>query len=113
MIQRDLGDFIKNADGSIKTMSVMRESLFRQGSSRVVFRNNTYEVEILNRFSPKFTKELENWFGILEKRFIDGMKILGGSKLKFILQHPYEKEHRNAMRKLPLDLEKFQPDMEI
>ena len=113
MIQRDLGDFIKNADGSIKTMSVMRETLFRQGSSRVVFRNNTYEVEILNRFSSKFTKELESWFGILEKRFGDGMKILGGSKLKFILQQPYEKEHRNAMRKLPLDFEKFQPDIKI
>lgn len=113
MIQRDLGDFIKNADGSIKTLDTMRDSLFRQGCSRIMFKENTYEVEILNTFSSNFTRELKNWFEILDDRWGDGLKILGGSKLKFILQPPHGKEHRNAMRKLPLNLEKFQPDMKI
>ena len=38
MIQRDLGEDIKNADGSVKSLATMRDSLFLQGSSRVLFR---------------------------------------------------------------------------
>lgn len=113
MIQRDIGDFIKNADGSVKTLSTMRESLFRQGSSQVMFKEGIYEVKILNSFSPEMTQELNSWFEILDKRWESGLKILGGSRLKFFLQSPHGEEHRNAMRKVPLNSEKIFPGKKI
>lgn len=109
IIQRDLGDFIKNADGSIRALSTMRESLFRQGSSRVIFREETYEVHILNSFSPDLTQELSKWFELLDKRWGNGLKILGDSKLKFFLQSPHGEDHKNSFRKTPLNSEKFDP----
>jgi len=109
MIQRDLGDFAKNADGSAKSLGTMRDCLFRQGCSRVSFRQKTYEVQFSNSFSPELTQELNRWFGIIEKRFENGLNILGGAGLKFCLLPPHGEEHRNALRKLPLNLEKI-PD---
>jgi len=106
MIQRDLGDFIKNADGSVKSLSTMRNSLFLQGSSRITFREQKYEIEFSNSYSPELTQELHRWFEMLEKRCRAGLSILGNSTLKFYLQSPHGEEHRNALRKIPLDLEK-------
>jgi len=113
MVQRDLGDFIKNADGSIKSLATMRDSLFLQGSSRVMFREHRYEVQFLNSYSPESTQELKRWFDLLEKRCDAGLNILGGSRLQFYLQSPHGEEHRNALRKRPLNLEKFSPHEEI
>jgi hypothetical protein len=107
MIQRDLGDFIKNADGSVKSLATMRDSLFRQGSSRVMFREEGYEVKFSNSYSPELTQELNRWFELLEKRCKAGLNILGGSRLKFYLQSPHGEEHRNALRRRPLNLEKI------
>jgi len=113
MIQRDLGEFIKNADGTVKSLFTMRNSLFLQGSSRVMFRRQSYEVRFSNAYSPELTQELNRWFELLEKRSEAGLDILGGSRLKFYLQSPHGEEHRNALRKLSLNLEKIGPTGKI
>lgn len=114
MIYRDLGDYARNADNTVKSLATIRESLFHQGCARVTFSNGVYQINFLNSYSPKLTRQLSQWFETLEKRWSGGIDIIGGSKLKFILQPPYGEDHRNARRKLPLDnIEKFSEDDKI
>jgi len=109
LIQRDLGDFIKNHDGSVKSLRTMRETLFRQGSARVTLRKATIEIQFLNSYSPKLTEQLTNFYHKIYERTSDGLALLDGLKFKFILNPAVSEEHRNAMKKVPLSTVKNLP----
>ncbi len=102
MIKRDLGDYIKNKDQTVKTLKTMRETLFRQGSAKVLFKQNTFVINFLNSYSPKQTGQLNEFYDKIHKRTSEGLGILGGAKLKFVLKSPKGKEHQNIMKKVPL-----------
>jgi len=99
MIQRDVEDFLKNSDKTIKSLDTMRECLFRQGSSRVTVVNDTIEVQFLNSFSPQLTNKLKTFYQLIHERTKGGLDILGGMKLKFILRPPHGQEHKNAFKR--------------
>ena len=102
MIQRDLGDLIKREDGSIKTLQTMREILFRQGSSKINLKDNTFEVNFLNSYSSQLTDQLKRFYDTINERHLNGMEIIGGMKVKFNLKPPLGKEHKNSMNKVRL-----------
>jgi hypothetical protein len=102
MIQRDIGDLIKRKDGSIKTLQTMREILFRQGSAKVYLKEDTFEVNFLNSYSPQLTTQLEEYYDMISARHSNGMELIGGLKMKYNLKTPLGKEHKNSMKKMPL-----------
>lgn len=102
MLQRDLGDFIKRHDGSIKTLQTMRETLFRQGSARLCLKGDTLEVSFLNSYSAKLTEQLNHFYKIISDRNSKGLLIIGGMNVKFKLNTPLGIEYRNGMKKVPL-----------
>ena len=102
IIQRDLGDDIKNKDQTVKTLKTMRETLFRQGSAKVLFRKNAFVINHLNSYSPKRTSQLNKFYNIIHERTSNGLEILGGARIKFELKPPKGPEHRNSMKKVPL-----------
>lgn len=102
MIQRDAEHFIKNRDGTIKSLDTMRASLIRQGNSKVKVVDDTIEVHFLNSFSPELTASLNKFYQSIHKKTSNGLKILGGLKLKFLLLPPYGEDHKNAFKKTPL-----------
>ena len=109
MIENDLGKDIKNSDGTVKTMSRMRDLLFRQGAGTVFFRNDTFEVQFQNSYSPVMTKMLKQLFKHLGVDKGKKLKLLGDAKLKFLMKIPFGEEHRNSLEKVPLFMsEKFQ-----
>ena len=95
MIQEDLGDLIKNRDGSIKTLKTMRNILFRQGSAKIKLQNQTFEIGLLNPLTQKTTDMLSH---LIEKINLSeqNMKIIGGLNLKFKLHSPTEKVMKNS-----------------
>ncbi len=95
MIQEDMGDDIKNPDGSIKTLKIMRNSLFRQGSAKLKIENQTIEIEFMNSMKQKNTDMLNN---LLHKINLSESKleIIGGLNLKFKLPLPLEKVLKNS-----------------
>ena len=102
MIEKDMGEDIKNSDGTIKTMSKMRSTLFRQGAGTIFFRNGTFDIKLQNSYSPNMTKTLNQLFkklGIYQGVKLD---VLDGAKLKISMQIPYGEEHRNFLKKCPL-----------
>ena len=102
MLQRDLGDLIKRHDGSIKTLQTMRETLFRQGSARLCLKGDTLEVSFLNSYSAKLTEQLNHFYKSISDRNSKGLLIIGGMNVKFKLNPPLGKEHKNGMKKVPL-----------
>ena len=104
MIQRDLGDLIKRKDGSIKTLQTMREILFRQGSAKLNIKDDTFEVNFLNSYSPELTTQLKQFYDTISEKYSNGMEILGGMKVKFYFKTPLGKEHKNSMKKVPLNI---------
>ena len=104
MISNDLKDDCKNYDGTTKTLSRMREMLFRQGAGMVYFRNKTFEVKFLNAFSIPMTEMLYNFFQKNRADQPDGLTLLNGAKLNFSMQVPHGEEYRNSLDKQPLFL---------
>jgi len=105
MIQRDTEDFIFNPDNTVKTLQKMRGILFKQGSAKIFVKSDTIEINFLNRFSPKLTDNLMNFYNKINGY---GLKIIGGFKLKFNLLIPHGEEFKNMMRKQILDVRNFQ-----
>ncbi len=95
MIQEDMGDIIKNRDGSIKTLKTMRNSLFRQGSAKLKIQNQTIKIEFMNAMKQKNTDMLNN---LLHKINLSEskLKIIGGLNLKFKLPLSLEKVLKNS-----------------
>lgn len=102
MIQRDGDKFMVHSNGTIKSLQVMREYLFKQCSSKVTISNDTIHVYFQNSFSPKLTTRLNTFYQLIHKKSENGLKILGGLKLEFHLQPPYGEEHKNAFKKMCL-----------
>lgn len=101
LISDDLGDDGRNPDRTTKTLARMRERLFRQGAGKIFFRDNTFEVEFSNAFSPSMTNMLKKIFKKIANDNNDGLSILGGAKLKFSTRVPHGDEHRNSLEKVP------------
>lgn len=99
MIVRDLSPCLSNPDGTTKWLQTSREMLFRQGSARVRRNGDTLEVHFENAYSPEWTERYRRWFGQVQERTGDGLSLLGGLKLRFILRPPHGDEHRNSHRK--------------
>ena len=102
LIQRDLGTFIKNHNESVKSLNTMRDLLFRQGSASVSLKQDCLEIKYMNSYSPKLTQELNNLYKKIYERTPNGLSILGGLQLKFVLKPPISEEHKNGMKKVPL-----------
>lgn len=102
MIERDLGEGIRNPDGSVKTLHTMRDVLFRQGPARIQLVEDTIQLSFQDSFSQERTELLGNWFDCLHDRHADGLQIIDGLKLSFQLRVPRGEEHRNAFRKARL-----------
>ena len=109
MIERDLSDAIKNADGSTRTLRTMREILFRQGPAHIHFDGSTIRIKFLDSFSVTTTRWLRGWFDLLNAKFPNGLDLLGGLRLSFELRPPRGKEHRNTLKKVPLSTAKRLP----
>ena len=103
MIQTDLGQSIKNYDGTKKTLKSMREKLFKQGSAVIKFRNDTFEIHFLNNYTSKLTNQLAKLYLNAHDISKDGLSLLGGFKIKYVLNPPLGKESRNSMERIPLD----------
>jgi hypothetical protein len=104
MIVRDLSPCLSNPDGTTKWLQTSREMLFRQGSARVRRNGDTLEVHFENAYSPARTEQYRRWFEQIHERTGDGISLLGGLKLRFILRPPHGDEHRNSHRKSLLTL---------
>ena len=104
MIVDELGEDYKNPDGTVKTLSRMREMLFRQGAGKVFFRNNTFEIEFMNAFPIPMNRMLNKLFRKISEEYANGLTILGGAKLSFKLKVPHGDENRNSLEKVPLSL---------
>ena len=102
MIERDLGESIRNPDGSTKTLHTMRTVLFRQGAAHIQLAEDTICLRFQDSFSHERTELLKNWFDTLHGRYADGLQILDGLRLGFQLRVPRGEEHRNAYRKARL-----------
>jgi len=99
LIERDLGEGLRNADGSTKTLERMRDVLFRQGAAHIQLVEETIRVRYQDSFSWERTELLKTWFEGLSRRHADGLQILDGLRLTFQLRVPRGEEHRNAFRK--------------
>ena len=104
MIQEDMGDDIKNSDGSIKTLKTTRNKLFRQGSAKLAIENDTVIIDICNSMSQKTTDKLNVFFEKINKSKLN-MKIIGGLKLKFKNVLPNDKAMKNSGSSQVLNLE--------
>ena len=102
LIVRDLGPDIHNPDGSVMTLDSIRSVLFRQGAAKFHFAEDTIHITFQDSFSVKRTRILRSWLDGLSARQPNGLQILGGLKLKFHLQVPRGKEHRNSFKKTPI-----------
>jgi hypothetical protein len=102
MIERDLGEWIRNPDGSTKTLHTMRDVLFRQGAAQIQLAEDTICLRFQDSFSQERTELLQHWFDSLHNRHGDGLQILDGLKLSFQLRVARGEEHRNAFRKARL-----------
>jgi hypothetical protein len=104
MIQEDMGDDIKNSDGSIKTLKTTRNKLFRQGSANLAIENDTVIIDICNSMSQKTTDMLNVFFEKINQSKLN-MKIIGGLKLKFKNVLPNDKAMKNSGSSQVLNLE--------
>jgi hypothetical protein len=107
MVQKDADRFVINKDGSVKSLQTMRESLFKQGCSKVSLSDGTIHVHFQNSFSPELTEHLTRFYTKIHQRIENGLRILGGLKLEFHLRPPYGDEHKNAFKKIPMIPEKI------
>jgi hypothetical protein len=102
MIERDLGELIRNPDGSTKTLHTMRGVLFRQGAAHIHLADDTIRLHFQDSFSWERTQLLKNWLDALSHRHADGLQIIDGFRLTFQLRVPRGEEHRNTLRKARL-----------
>ncbi len=107
MIEEDSKEFIKNYDGTTKTLSTMRKILFNQGSGKIEIKGDTMQISFLNSFSVGMTNNLKSFYEKLENDTTKGLDILGGYKLKYSFKPPYGIEHRNMLTKVPLIAEQI------
>lgn len=102
MVQRDVKDWATNPDGTMKTLSRMRDFVFRKGMGIMKVVDKTIEIHFTDSFSPQTTENLQKLYKKNQKKHKGGMEILGGYSLKFILQPPLGEEFKNHFTKVPI-----------
>ncbi len=107
MVEEDSKEFIKNCDGTTKTLSTMRKILFNQGSGKIEIEGDTILINFLNSFSVGLTNNLKSFYEKLENETTKGLDILGGYKIKYLFNPPYGAEHKNRLCKVPLVAEQI------
>lgn len=107
MIQNDLGQFVMNMDGSLKTLHTMRELLFRQGSAELKLNGDTLEVHFLNDFSSKVANQLNSFYQRMNDLAKSGLDIIGGLKVKFFLKTNWSENSTNGLKKEKLEAAKI------
>jgi len=107
MVQRDSKKWLTNPDGTMKTLSRMRDFIFRKGIGTMKVVNKTIEIYFMDSFSPQITENLKQLYKKIQKRHKEGLNILGGYSLKFILQPPFGEERKNDLTKVPIQNENF------
>jgi len=106
MIQADCQELFENYNGTSKTLKTMREVLIRQGCGRINIVGNEIVVKFVNSFSLDMTNALRPLYEKINEECHDGLKILGGYRLRFELKTPYGEERRNLKKKVSLSSEK-------
>jgi len=101
MIERDLSQHLTNSDGTVKTLSRMREILFRTGSATIKVQDDALAVCYANSFPIRITNILKQWFDLISVRHAKGLRLLGGLRIKFELPAPLGDDRRNSGTKLP------------
>lgn len=96
-----------NNDGSCKTLMTSRELLFRQGAAKITRKNNTLYLNFANSFSIERHNFLTDFFDKIKNQYPQGLQIIGGLKVDFILKPPLGKEHKNSNSKSILSNENF------
>lgn len=110
MIERDLKQHLANPDGSIKTLSRMRDLLFRTGAASIKVQNDDFLIQYANSFSISITTTLKEWHKLLKTKQGKGLEVLGGMRLDFDMQVPVGSERRNSGKKVSIsDLKNFEP----
>jgi hypothetical protein len=73
--------------------------LFSQGSAWVRRSGDTLDVHFENAYTAERTEQYRQWFARIRERTNDGLSLLGGMKLRFILQPPHDPDHSNSHQK--------------
>ena len=107
MITQDTGKELLNNDDSCKTLMTTRELLIRQGAAQISRKNNTLCINFANSFSIERHKFLSGFFEKIKNQYPQGLQIIGGLKVDFILKPPLGKEHKNSNSKSILSNENF------
>ncbi|UCE07525.1 MAG: transposase [bacterium] len=107
LIQDDLGQFVKNADGSLKTLQTMRELIFRQGSAEMKLNNDTIEIHFQNDFTSSVAKQLNSFYQRINEIAKNGLNIIGGFKMKFFLKTAWGNDATNGLKKVKLNPSKI------
>ncbi len=95
MLQEDMGEDLKNSDGSVRTLKTMRNKLFRQGSAKLCIENKTIKIELCNALSQKTTDMLNNLIENI-KLSEQNLKIIGGGNIEYKFAVPDEKVMKNS-----------------
>lgn len=107
MIIHDTAGELKNNDGSHKTLMTTRELLFRQGAAYISREKDTININFANSFSISNYNILVRLYENITKQYPDGLQIIGGFKINFILKPPHGDEYKNSKSKSFLDNENF------
>lgn len=102
MIARDLGDFLRNPDGTAKGLGRVRQDLFGAGCGHMQLHDDVLQISFDQAFTVPLTNALRTWHELLERRHRNGLGWLGGLHLRYRLRPPHGQEHRNALKKVPL-----------
>ena len=102
MIARDLGEFLRNPDGTAKGLGRMRQDLFSAGCGHLQLHDDVLEIRFDQAFTVPLTNALRSWYELLQRRHRNGVGWLGGLHVRYRLRPPHGEEHRNALKKVPL-----------
>jgi len=96
MIERDLGEYVYNSDGTRKTLERMREILFKHGCSDLRREDDQLIITLHNSYRIEQTNLLNYWIAKVKERHKDGLKILGGMSIEFKINPPRGKDYKNS-----------------
>ena len=102
MIQKDCEDLMSNHDGTSKTLKTMRDILIKPSPAKITVNNDEIVIKFVNSFSVKTTNHLRELLEKINDGAKEGLKIIGGYKLKYILLPPYGEERKNSNIKTAL-----------
>ncbi len=102
MIERDLGENIRNPDGTRRTLDRTRNTLFRQGAAKLRKEDSRLIISFLSSYRVEQTRSLNQWISKVKQRHKEGLRILGGLSLDYELEPPRGEEYKNSGVKIDL-----------